>query len=282
MTYAPVDLTQLRLDILARTRLSGGSVGIVGDPAHAASGGYHEGEDDLRRIGRYHPSATSPYSGEDYSVRHSRDRAGITNAASAIDIGYNWPAGGRAAWLRFNNALVSALHGNAPDLSAIRAVNYSPDGVRKLRTDREAGWSVVASTDSVDIHTHIEFYRDSNGKRGPALLRLLSLIDSAIANPTPAAQEADMQLGDVIPRICDQYAPQRTLEMYFGDTYRAAQQDVPAIKKTVEALAATVAALPAGSGPTQDQVDAAVAKTMNSPEFLAGLGAAVASHIHVA
>src|SRR5689334_21277151 len=110
MTIAPADLLALRTTVLSLTGLSGDAVGIVGDGAHQKTGGYHEGHDVLTAIGRYHPPATSHTgsSTEDYSCRLLRDRRGLTVEASAMDIGYQWPHGGSAAWLRFNNALVAA------------------------------------------------------------------------------------------------------------------------------------------------------------------------------
>ena len=180
MTTAPSDLLEFRRQIQSRTGLPAVSLGIVGDSAHAASGGYHEGRDDLTRVGRV---------GTDYSTRLARDKAGLTNSASAMDIGYHWSHGGDAAWLRFNGLLTSQLHAGDPALAAIRAVNYSPDGRRKQRMDRQTGWATESTTDTVDVHTHIEWYRDTEGKRQASISRLLELIDAAIANHPASIQE---------------------------------------------------------------------------------------------
>lgn len=170
MTNAPADLLGLRAALQPITGLSAVDIGIVGDAAHARSGGYHIGRSGLVAAGVW---------STDYSVRLTRDRNGATESASAVDIGAAWKAG-RAAWLRWNNLLVAALHANDPALAAVRAVNYSPDGTAKRRTDREAGWSVVSSSDTVDIHTHIEFYRDTEGRRQQALDRIAALAQQAI------------------------------------------------------------------------------------------------------
>src|SRR5690348_11853383 len=78
MTYNPTDLLNIRAELGPRLGLGAAALGISGDPAHAASGGYHEGNDDLNRVGRLLT---------DYSKRESaRDRPG-SNAASAFDIG---------------------------------------------------------------------------------------------------------------------------------------------------------------------------------------------------
>ena len=110
MTNAPADLLALRATVQRLTGLADpADVGIVGDGLHARTGGYHEGRDVLAAIGGYHPGAAAGSLSEDYSARLARDRVGLTDDASAMDIGAAWPHGGRAAWLRFNNALAAAL-----------------------------------------------------------------------------------------------------------------------------------------------------------------------------
>ena len=177
MTNAPADLLGLRSTVMGLTGLRDpASVGIVGDAAHASSGGYHEGKTDLINAGVWYT---------DYSVRLTRDRNGCTESASAMDIGYAWPLGGNAAWLRFNNLLVADLHANRAELAPIRAANYTPDGSTRLRTDRESGWSVVSSSDTVDVHTHIEWYRDTEGNRQACLDRVAALVQAAVNNTNP-------------------------------------------------------------------------------------------------
>jgi hypothetical protein len=109
-----------------------------------------------------------------------------------MDIGYEWHVGGNAAWLRLNALLVSQLHSGDPALATIRAVNYSPDGRKKQRIDRENGWAVQSSADSVDVHTHIEWYRDTEGKRQASLDRIDALVAAAIANKPAANGDTDM------------------------------------------------------------------------------------------
>lgn len=201
MTNSPSDLLSLRSRLAAITGLSDPStLGIVGDSAHAATGGYHEGRTDLANAGVYSAAASAGSSSQDYSVRLGRDRSGLTESASAMDVGYQWPHGGNAAWLRFNNLLVAQLHANDPALAAVRACNYSPDGSTRLRTDRQYGWSVVASSDVVDIHTHIEWYRDTEGNRQASLDRIAQLAQAAVANqplPTNGGQEMALLAGTV-------------------------------------------------------------------------------------
>lgn len=188
MTSAPSDLLDLRAILMDETGLTDpASVGIVGDGAHQKTGGYHEGRDVLTMIGRYHPTAAAGSSSEDYSCRLQRDRAGLTNSSSGVDIGYRWPKGGNAAWLRFNNLLVGQLLAGDPALTAVRALNYSPDGSAKRRRDRESGWTLQSSTDTVDVHTHLEFYRDTEGRRQPTIARLGQIAHVAAAGGTSMA-----------------------------------------------------------------------------------------------
>jgi hypothetical protein len=198
MTNSPADLLGFRRQVMAETGLADpADIGIVGDGAHARTGGYHEGHDVLVAIGRYHPGAQYVGSSvEDYSCRLGRDRAGLTDSASALDIGAQWPRGGRLAWLRFNNSLVRTLQAGDPALAAIRAVNYSPDGTSRHRIDRQYGFNVIEdSTDSVDVHTHIEWYRDTEGNRQTSLDRLVALVRAARDNTTPTAgKDPEMML----------------------------------------------------------------------------------------
>lgn len=191
MTNAPADLLGQRSTMAGITGLTNpADLGIVGDGRHKKTGGYHEGEDVLIANGMYHPPAGSHVGSlnEDYSVRIARDRNGLTLDASAMDYADNWPNGGRAAWLRWNNALAAALKANVPALAAVRAINYTPDGTTKKRIDRQNGWKDQATSDSVTIHTHVEFYRDTEGKRQAALDYIAQLARLAIANqPAPGS-----------------------------------------------------------------------------------------------
>lgn len=146
MTYAPASILSVRAFLIPITRLSPVSLGIVGDTAHAAKGtSYHLGADKLSLSA--------------YSRRTARDRAGLTNAASALDIG-------RFPDLRtFSVRLVARCRANAPGTSDIREVIYSPDGRTVLRWDRERGRASMPRAGEADnshlFHTHVSWYRDS-------------------------------------------------------------------------------------------------------------------------
>lgn len=200
MTDAPGDLVGFRHAVQAETGLTDpADVGIVGDGVHAKTGGYHEGRSVLILIGRFHASARAGSLLEDYSARLARDRMGLTEDSSAVDIASEWPRGGRAAWLRFNRMLVAALQAVDRALSAVRAINYSPDGTARHRIDREHGFSQVDdTTDSVTIHTHLEFYRDTANNRQVTLDRIIQLIRAAIANvPAPPSGSDEMEEEDM-------------------------------------------------------------------------------------
>lgn len=152
MTIAPQDLKDIQLYLHAKTGLAWASLGIVGDPDHAASGGYHEGNDDLARVGRLNT---------DYSKRESpRDRPGTVDA-SALDIG-DFTRNGitlRSMTLK----LVADCHAGDPRLRDIREVIYTPDGVNVRRYD---ALGLRSSGDSSHLyHTHLSFFRDSLGRR---------------------------------------------------------------------------------------------------------------------
>lgn len=188
MTVAPPDLLIFRQRMGQVTGLTDpADIGIVGDGRHQRTGGYHEGEDVLVDIGRYTPPPTAHIgsTSQDYSARLARDRAGLTDYASGVDVGDDWPNGGRAAWLRFGNLLAAELRIN-PVLAPLRAINYSPDGRVKKRIDREHGWLMVDSTDTVTTHLHAEWYRDTVGRRSAALDRVVDIARTAINPNTPA------------------------------------------------------------------------------------------------
>lgn len=180
-TTLPADLRAAREQFLAITGLSGIDIGALPDPRHKSGGGYHCGCQDIIDIGKW-ATAGSPKA--DYSVRLSRDRVGA-NACSAIDVGDNWPKGGRSAWIRWNNALVAEMRAGNPDLAALRAVNFTPDGTSRKRYDSQhPSAGIIPSTDTVDGHTHLEWYRDTVGTAGRkrSIDRIAALMQAAIRN----------------------------------------------------------------------------------------------------
>lgn len=147
MTFAPPTLLALATYWTAR---GGVNLGIVGDASHVATGvSYHLGRDQL--------DATA------YSRRTARDIAGLSNAASAIDLGR---LDGSYTPLRaFSVWLVAQARVNAPGTSDMREIIYTPDGVTVLRWDRERGFASAPrsgeASQSHFYHTHISWYRDA-------------------------------------------------------------------------------------------------------------------------
>lgn len=181
MTYAPQDLMNVRARVSRLTGLSGNALGIVGDPAH--EGGYHCGSD--RTID------------DDYSVvESSRDSRGLTQAASALDIG-DFP--GLQA---LSIALARACANGDPRGRDVREIIYSPDGENVVRWD---DLGVRSSGDDSHLwHTHISFYRDAEGRRNNED-SFGGLIQAILTGAGPAATEDDVALNDVdIMRVSQQ------------------------------------------------------------------------------
>ena len=179
MSTQPTSLIALRAFLGPRTGLSAGNLGIVGDARHLR--GYHLGRDRIF-------SATGA-GWADYSVRTARDKAGLTNHASAMDIG-NFPRlRSLSVWL------VAQARANKPGTSDIREIIYSPDGRTVLRWDRERGFASAPRTgeadDSHKWHTHISWFRDSLGRDKVTPFR-------AFFAPAPPPWRVRVPAGDVL------------------------------------------------------------------------------------
>jgi hypothetical protein len=169
MTFAPPTIIALG----KYWRAQGGVLlGIKGDTAHQAKGvSYHLGRDDLKQGA--------------YSTRTARDKAGLSLAASAIDLGR---LDGSLTNLRdFSAWLVRQCQANAEGTRDIREVIYATTvkgTVKVVRYDREQGIQSEPDTGEADnshlTHTHVSFYRDSQGRDKVGLFR-------------PYFEETDMQ-----------------------------------------------------------------------------------------
>ena len=135
MTYAPATLQNLRSYLIG---VGAPVLGIVGNPA-THRGGYHLGIDRI-----YGPSG---YGARDYSIQTTRDKAGMSNAASAIDIG------------RHNRLIELGVY-----------LRGKPD-IRELIAERDDGTHVwryvdgrlIGKPDSQELphHLHVSYFRDS-------------------------------------------------------------------------------------------------------------------------
>jgi hypothetical protein len=182
-TVSPNGLKAARLLLLEHLDgLTSTEVGIVGDTAHAAGGdSYHLGKSQIRaRAGR-----------DRYSVDESpRDKAGLTDAASALDVGqFSHRAGGRTHTLQtFSAWLVAQCKAGAADTRDIREVIYSPDGSTVRRWDRLGRRSTGDSSHT--FHTHISYFRDSESRDKTALFRRY-LTEIGILEDDVALTDAD-------------------------------------------------------------------------------------------
>jgi hypothetical protein len=169
MTVAPQDLLDVRKVVMELTGVTDfRAIGITGDANHTS--GYHLGKDKLKSLGIVN--------GDFSVVQFARDKQGLTNSASALDITLSWAKsrGGRDAAIAFSNLMVADLRAGTPGTEVLRAINWSIDGSKaeRSRVDRRGGLDETHdSTDTVDTHTHFEFFRDTEGSRDGAFLALL-------------------------------------------------------------------------------------------------------------
>lgn len=149
MTFAPVTLRRLGN---YWTDQGGVNLGVVGDANHTA--GYHLGKDRI-----YAPSGLG---GGDYSVQLERDKRGLSDAASAIDLGRM--QGSLSQLYRFSSWLVEQCQAGAPGTRDVREVIYSPDGKRVQRysgVDQQIHTGPGNGDASHIGHTHVSYFRDS-------------------------------------------------------------------------------------------------------------------------
>jgi hypothetical protein len=159
MTFAPDPLKALQGFIVAHGAVQ---LGVTGDTRHKKAGfSYHLGADDLK------PHASS--------ARLPRDVAGLSNAASAMDIG---KVGGTFQGLRaMSRWLVAECLAGAPETNDIREIIYSADGLIVSRWDGKDGAPGVVRSgpDQGDKrhlkHTHISYFRDSETRDKVALFK---------------------------------------------------------------------------------------------------------------
>jgi hypothetical protein len=173
MTYPDPALVIARTYLMGRG-IPGNSLGIVGDTSHQASGGYHVGNDVLARIGKLD---------SDYSKRQTdKDRPG-SNAAMALDIGgLTGPQlAALTAWL------IAQCRAGTPDTRNIREVigrRSAAGGV--ILYDALGIRAADAGTPDHATHTHLSYYRDSEGGDKTSLFR-------RYFEPAPQKEDDDMQ-----------------------------------------------------------------------------------------
>lgn len=170
MTFNPSTLVALGSYWTAQ---GGRNLGVVGDTGHVAKGvSYHLGADQLAAGA--------------YSRQTARDKAGLSNAASAIDLGRL--DGSLVALRDFSKWLVARARMNATGTSDMREVIYSPDGKVVMRWDRERGYASAPKPGEADdthlTHTHISWYRDAEKRDHTTAFR--PYFDAAGGDEMPA------------------------------------------------------------------------------------------------
>jgi hypothetical protein len=170
LSTAPRSITELAAFWTAK---GGVNLGIVGNMRHC--GGYHLGADRIFGTCACRPDGdcVKGMGVNDYSLRLPRDRAGLTNAAAALDLGRL--DGSLKQLYRFSVWLVAQCKARAPETDQIREVIYSPDGETVRRWDNHLRRSFLGGNgtgqgdDSHRFHTHISFHRDTEKRSKVAI-----------------------------------------------------------------------------------------------------------------
>ena len=141
MTFAPKSIK----DVMDYWVAHGGvNSGIVGNLVHC--NGYHLGKDRIFGACACKPSGkcVPGRRGDDYSVQTARDKAGLSNAASAMDLG-RLEKSLPKLW-KFSVWLVKQIRADAPGTRDIKEVIFSPDGKNVYGFNRERGLQVRPSS----------------------------------------------------------------------------------------------------------------------------------------
>lgn len=209
MSYAPKSIVDAAKVWVAN---GGVNLGIVGDTAHTK--GYHLGKD------RIYDGSGPGIGDSDYSVKLARDKAGLTNASSALDLGRL--NGSLKGLQSYSNWLVAQCRKGAPGTKDVREVIFSPDGKVVKRWDNHAkvlyngGTGTGQGDDSHLTHTHISFYRDSESRDKTVLF----------------APYFDTSTGDDMPTI-KTYLPGYTVKLKGTSNVRADAKLTAAVIRTV-------------------------------------------------
>ena len=149
MSTNPPSLLVLRTFLRKECGLKPNSLGIVGNKKHLR--GYHLGRDRI-----FGPKGEGK---KDYSLVLARDRRGLSDHASAMDIGNFKRLRELSIWL------VAEARRSAADTRDIREIIYSPDGKIVLRWDRKRGVNSKPEPGEADdthlTHTHVSWFRDT-------------------------------------------------------------------------------------------------------------------------
>jgi len=181
LTYAPDDLKAVQSYCRNVTGQPWESLGIIHSTPQG--GGYHEGRDLLASAGRAPGEYTTDYSW----VESLRDLNGLDDAGSAFDLG-----GDFGRFREITLGIVGACERSDPRTVDVREVIYTPDGNTVRRWDRLGRRD--SGDDSHLYHTHVSFFRDSEGRRANAD-NFLGLLTQLFEGRDVQDEEDDMPAG---------------------------------------------------------------------------------------
>lgn len=145
--------------LIAAGALAAGYTALHSIRAARGPHGYHAGRAEI-----YGPTGSGD---RDYSVRKPRDKAGLSNASSALDITMRGP-GSREHQRAFTAYLVAAAAAGRADLVEVlgpdaqgRATWWGVDDGWQPKLGWTIGGKWVPVDASHEWHTHISFYRDT-------------------------------------------------------------------------------------------------------------------------
>lgn len=257
VTFAPPSLLAARRVFKSRwPHIADADFGIVGGPSHILQGtSYHLGRDQLK-LGR-----------DPYSVRTARDKAGLSDAASALDITDQI---GPQLLRSFSIWLVTECRAQAPDTLDIREVIYSPDGVVVLTWDRERGnnsFPQQRGGASHKEHTHIDWYRDSEfHDRAAVFRRFFAERENMLRDEILTIPGETLKTGQKVPSdgaLTESFDAASAVAFGLRHAY-AARLGVEAALDRLDALAAKVDALQPGGPATDEQLERVLRKIFRS------------------
>jgi hypothetical protein len=177
----------------------GVNLGSVGNQKHCY--GYHLGKDRIFGNCACRPDGTCvPGQGaKDYSVQTARDKAGLTSAASAIDLGKL--NGSYLHLYAFSDWLAKRCLAGHPTTGDVRDLIYSPDGQRVFGFKDGVSNLILGYGDgSHTMHTHISFYRDSESRdKRPLIADWFALPDTSTGPPAPGGDVTPAPITDPTP-----------------------------------------------------------------------------------
>lgn len=189
MSVAPQTLIDLRHDLAARTGRAGKNFGIRGT-MKPGSWGFHFGRGEI-----YGPIGKGD---RDYSVRHVRNKAGLTNSSSGFDI--RLPVG----QLKKLVAYLIDLQATGKDLGMLYEV-IGPDAAGKAtRWAVDTKWKPTDGSNDHEWHIHIGWFRDTEFRDKRPLFDAFFATSTPVPDPHPELRLG--ATGDPVRELQDRLA----------------------------------------------------------------------------